>query len=458
MSFPSKFFWGVATSSYQIEGAATHQGGGRSVWDMFCKRPGVVHDGESGDIACDHVNHWQGDVQLMQELGVQAYRFSISWPRVLPAGVGAVHEPGLEFYDKLVDGLLAAGIDPYVTLFHWDFPYELYCRGGWLNRDSVEWFANFAQVVVDKLSDRVSHWMTLNEPQCFIGLGLQTAQHAPGDKLGRTEVLRAGHHALMAHGRGVQVIRSSAKTPPVIGYAPVGVAFIPETNSEADIEAARQATFDEATTDFWSNAWWMDPVFLGRYPQAALEALGDDAPPILDGDMETISQPLDFFGCNVYNGHTIRAGANGKMEKVPHPTGIGRTTYGWPVTPPCLYWAPRFYYERYKKPIVITENGLGNTDWVSSDGKVHDPQRIDFLQRHLQQFERAGKDGVDISGYFQWSLMDNFEWQEGYKTRFGIVYVDYQTQERIPKDSAHYYKGVIASNGASLGENPFSGK
>ena len=450
MSFPKSFVWGVATAAYQIEGAPYLQGGGRSVWDMFGRRPGAVHAGENGDIACDHYNRWRADIALMKDLGVQGYRFSISWPRVLPEGAGRIHEEGLAFYDRLVDALRGAGITPYVTLFHWDMPYDLYCRGGWLNRDSAEWFADYTQIVAERLGDRVGHWMTLNEPQCFIALGHQSGNHAPGDKLATAEVLRCAHHALLAHGRAVQTIRAVAKAPVRIGFAPVGVANVPATESASDIEAARRATFDENTTSLWSNNWWLDPVFFGRYPEGSLKAFGADSPPVREGDMAVISQPLDFFGCNIYNAHTVRAGANGEPETLPHPQGIGRTTYQWPVTPACLYWAPKFYYERYGKPIIITENGLGNTDWVALDGRVHDPQRIDFLNRHLRELARALAEGVDIRGYFQWSLMDNFEWNEGYKLRFGLVHVDYRTQERTPKDSAWSYRGVIQSNGASL--------
>lgn len=450
MSFPSDFTWGVATASYQIEGAAYKEGGGWCVWDMFCRRPGAVHGGENGDIACDHYNRWREDVALMKDLGIKAYRLSISWPRILPTGTGAINQAGLDFYDGLIDALLDAGITPYVTLFHWDLPYELYCKGGWLNRDSADWFADYTRIIMDRLSDRVSHWMTLNEPQCFIGLGMQSGAHAPGDKLATAEVLRAGHHAMLAHGKAVQTIRAESKQPAKVGYAPVGVVYVPATDSAEDIEAARRSTFDLSTTNMWSNAWWMDPVFLGRYPEEALKAFGIDAPPIKSGDLDTISEPLDFFGCNIYNAQTVQAGADGSPEMVPHPQGLGRTSPGWPVTPQCLYWGPRFFAERYGKPVIITENGLGVTDWVARDGNVYDPQRIDFLNRHLLELERAYDDGVDVRGYFQWSLMDNFEWAEGYKIRFGLVYVDYQTQQRIPKSSAHWYREVIKSNGASL--------
>jgi beta-glucosidase len=454
MTFPEGFTWGVATASYQIEGAPYREGGGESVWDMFCRRPEVVHAGESGDVACDHHHRYAEDVALMAEIGVQSYRFSIAWPRVLPGGVGAVHAAGLDFYDRLVDALCAAGITPYVTLFHWDFPYALYLRGGWLNRDSAGWFADYTQVVVDRLSDRVRHWMTLNEPQCFIGLGLVSGMHAPGDQIGLREALLAGHHALLAHGRAVQVIRAGAKSAPDVGYAPVGVVKMPASHRPEDVEAARQAMFCVRERDVWNNSWWMDPVFSGSYPADGLLLYAGDAPEPQPGDMETIAQPLDFFGANIYNGRLVRAGEEGKPEEVPHPTGIGRTTYRWPVTPEALYWGPRFFWERYQKPVAITENGLANNDWVALDGKVHDPQRIDFLQRYLLAFRRAIQDGVTARGFFHWSLLDNFEWHEGYQLRFGLVYVDYLTQQRVPKDSAAWYREVIRTHGASLPAPP----
>lgn len=449
MPFPSDFQWGVATASYQIEGAPYRVGGGRSVWDMFCERPGAINDASNGDVACDHYNRYREDVMLMSELSIPNYRLSISWPRVIPDGTGKVSPEGLAFYDRLVDELLGNGIRPHATLFHWDLPYELYLRGGWLNRDSVEWFADYARVVVERLGDRVASWMTLNEPQCFIGLGMQTGIHAPGDKLNFKEVLLAGHHALMAHGRGVQVIRSLA--PGVrVGWAPVGAPKIPKTESKADIEAARLATFTTEGKTVWSNTWWNDPVFFGHYPLHEVKEFGRDAPEPRAGDMELISQPLDFYGANVYNAQVVEAGPDGKPRELPHPQGAARTLYHWPVTPDALYWGPRFFYERYGKPIVITENGVGLSDWVALDGLVHDPNRIDFLQRYLQSLKRAVEHGIPIEGYFQWSFMDNFEWYEGYKMRFGLVYVDFQTQERIPKESAYWYRDTIKANGADL--------
>jgi beta-glucosidase len=450
MPFASDFAWGVATASYQIEGAPYLQGGGRSVWDMFCARPDKIKDASNGDIACDHFHRYAEDAALMGALGIPNYRFSISWPRVIPQGTGAVSQEGLGFYDRLVDALLAQGVSPWVTLFHWDEPTELYYRGGWLNRDSADWFAEYTQVVVDRLGDRVSHWMTLNEPQCFIGLGRWTGEHAPGDRLGFAEILRAMHHTLLAHGKACQVIRARNRIPARIGWAPVGVCAVPAGEDVADVEAARRATFACPPNSVWSTSWLCDPVLLGHYPEEGLRTyFGQFAEPPA-ADFELIAQPLDFFGANIYSAGMVRAGDGGEPVPIPDSLGIGRTQFGWPVTPDALYWGPKFFYERYGKPVVITENGLALSDWVHADGQVHDPQRIDFLRRYIGAFRRAAEDGVDAAGYFQWSLMDNFEWAEGYRYRFGLVHVDYATQARTPKDSAAWYRTVIASNGESL--------
>jgi len=450
MSFSKDFVWGAAASSYQIEGAANEDGKGLSVWDVFCQKEGAIWSGQSGDIACDHCHRYKEDVALMREIGLCAYRLSISWPRVIPQGTGAVNPKGLEFYDRLTDELLAARIAPYVTLFHWDYPNELYGRGGWLNQDSPDWFAEYTRVVVEKLSDRVKYWMTLNEPQCFIVLGHQHGMHAPGEKLPFAEVLRAGHNALLAHGRAVQAIRAYSNTECKVGLAPVGLVHMPATDSPNDVEAARQAMFAITHKSCWNNTWWADPALSARYPEDGWKLFGSDVPAIRDSDMKTICQPLDFYGVNIYFGQTSHAGKDGQPESVPLPAGHAMTAFRLPVTPEALYWGPRFLWERYKLPIIITENGMSDIDWVSRDGKVHDPQRIDFLNRYLLQLQKASRDGVDISGYFQWSILDNFEWAEGYKERFGLVYVDYPTQKRVLKDSAYWYKEVIASNGAIL--------
>jgi beta-glucosidase len=452
MGFADGFAWGAATAAYQIEGAAREDGRGASVWDVFCRKAGATYSGHTGDVACDHYHRWAEDVALMREIGLSAYRFSISWPRVLPEGTGAVNAAGLDFYDRLVDGLLAAGVTPYATLFHWDFPFALYCQGGWLNRDSAAWFADYARVVVERLSDRVRHWFTLNEPQCFVIFGHQSGIQAPGVQLSTAEVLRVGHHALLAHGTAVQAIRAAATGPVQVGYAPIGIIRTPATDSPADVDAARAATWRMGGYgDFWCSSWWMDPVFHGAYPDDGLAMYAAEMPAGYEDDLATICQPLDFFGFNLYSASRVRAGAGGP-ETVQMPNGYPLTHFNWYVTPEALYWAPRFYHERYGLPIYVTENGLSNVDWPALDGKVHDPQRIDFLARYLRQYRRAAEDGVPLAGYFQWSLLDNFEWAEGYKERFGLVYVDFPTGTRIPKDSAAWYAETIRANGANLPE------
>ena len=450
MAFPEGFVWGTATAAYQVEGAAREDGRGPSVWDTLCRRPGAVWEGHTGDVACDHYHRYAEDVALMGQVGVHAYRFGISWSRVLPEGAGAVNAKGLDFYDRLVDELVAAGIQPWPTLFHWDFPQALFDRGGWLNKDSADWFADYVHLVVERLSDRVRHWFTINEHQCFIGFGHRDGIHAPGLKLSRVEVLRAAHHSLLAHGRAAQVIRAHSAEPCEVGCAFVGWSKYPATDSPADVEAARRATFAIVPDEPIDNVWWMDPVYLGRYPEEGLQLYGDDAPDVREGDMETIAQPLDFCAFNTYNGKPVRATEDGGWEIVPYRPGYPMNFFRGPITPECLYWTPRFIYERYGLPIVISENGMSCMDWVALDGGVHDPQRIDMLCRYLREFERAGEDGTPIKGYFLWSFLDNFEWAEGYRQRFGIVYVDYPTGERTLKDSARWYGKVIATNGGHL--------
>lgn len=450
MSFNKDFIWGSATSSYQIEGAPFEDGKGLSVWDTFCEVPGVIKSNHNGNIACEHYHRYKEDVALMKELGLQAYRFSITWPRVMPDGIGRINEKGLDFYDRLVDELLEKGITPYVTLFHWDYPYELYKKGGWLNNDSPEWFAEYTKVVVDRLSDRVQYWFTQNEPQCYINLGHCDGTHAPGLKLGVRDVLQCTHNSLLAHGKSVATIKEFSKLKSFVGAAPVGICYIPKTETPGDIEAARKATFAVNDTRIWNSAWFMDPMFLGEYPEDGLKLFEKYLPKIGANDMKIINQDLDFFGCNIYSSPYVNLGPDGEPEFSFQKVGADQTANKWELTPRGLYWGPKFFYERYKKPIMITENGLSNVDWVSLDGKVHDPQRIDLMHRYINEFNRAIKDGVDGRGYFAWSLMDNFEWAEGYNERFGLIHVDFETQKRTIKDSGYWFKQVIETQGKIL--------
>lgn len=448
MSFRKDFVWGAATSSYQIEGATNIDRKGMHIWDVFVKEKGKIYGGHTGDVACDHYHRFKEDVAIMKEMGLKAYRFSIDWSRVMPNGVGEVNEKGIEFYNNLIDELVAAGIEPYITLFHWETPYELYKKGGWLNRDIADWFGEYAKVVAERFSDRVKYFFTLNEPQCFIGLGYLTGEHAPGLKLPVRDVFLMTHNTLRAHGKAVQMLRKHAKQDILIGYAPTGTMSYPETDSPEDIEAARQHLFEIPDLDnwTWNVSWWSDPVLFGKYPEEGLKKFAEYLPEITEEDMKLISEPIDFYAQNIYNGKCIRMGKDGKPEVVERYEGFPRTAFDWPVTPECLHWGVKFLYERYKKPIYITENGLSCHDVKSSDGKVHDPNRIHFLETYLTCLKQASAEGVDVRGYFQWSLMDNFEWCRGYGERFGLIYVDFQTLERTWKDSAYWYKNIIATN------------
>lgn len=447
-NFPPGFTWGVATSAYQIEGAATEAGKGPSVWDNFCTVPGRVRGGDDGQVACDHYRRYRDDIELIAELGIPAYRFSISWPRVMPDGIGEVNQAGLDFYDRLVDELLSKGIEPWATLFHWDFPLRLYERGGWLNRKSPQWFAEYTAVVVKQLSDRVNHWFTINEPQCFIRFGHGDGTNAPGLQLSLSDRLLASHHVMMAHGRAVQTIREVTQQPCYVGWAPVGVAAVPARDREVDISAANRA-MSEVPETLWTNTWFNDPVFHGAYPEAAERQFGSAMPRYSADDMRTICQPVDFLGLNIYTGSVVTAAGDTFLE-LPHAAWAMRSAFDWPVIPETLYWCPKFHADRYQVPIYITENGMANVDWVDLEGNVRDPQRIDYLRRYLREVRRAISDGVNLRGYFIWSLLDNFEWAEGYSKRFGLVHVDFATQKRTIKDSGHWYRELIRSQGQTL--------
>ncbi|MCR1842298.1 GH1 family beta-glucosidase [Murimonas intestini] len=451
MAFRKDFVWGAAASAYQIEGAAFEDGKGESIWDVFSHQPGKVFDGHTGDTACGHYHCMEKDVEMMADLGLKAYRFSVSWPRVLPQGIGDVNEAGMHFYERLVDMLLEHGITPYVTLYHWDMPYALYLRGGWMNPESPQWFAEYAALIGRRLKGKVKHFITFNEPQVFIGCSFIQTVHAPGVRMERRECLQMSHNVLLAHGRAVQALR--AEVPGVqIGYAPTSNAAVPVSESLQDQEAARQAYFATPGGDdwVWSVAWWSDPVLLGKYPEDGMKILEKDMPHVGGDDMKLISQPIDFYGQNIYRGDPVRMGQDGRPEFLKHPAGGPKTAIGWHVNFDCLYWAVKFLNERYKKPIYITENGMSCHDWLSLDGKVHDSARIDYLHRHLLGLRRAAEEGIDIAGYFQWSLMDNFEWSQGYSDRFGLVYIDFATLERIPKDSYEWYRETIHMNGENL--------
>ena len=449
MGFSKDFVWGAATSSYQIEGAAFEDGKGRSVWDVFSHTKGKILDNSTGDVACDHYHKFKEDVKLMADLGLKAYRFSISWARIMPTGTGDVNEAGVKFYSDLIDELLKYGIEPYVTLYHWDLPYDLHTQGGWLNDDMPDIFAEYAAVCADMFKGRVKNVLTFNEPQVFIGLGYMQGTHAPGLLLGQEELLHISHNVLKAHGKATKVLRE--KIPNVkIGFACASSPRCPVTDK--DIPAAAADYFACDSNNFiFTDAMWLDPIFFGKYPEQLVKDCGEDLTRhIKDGDMEIIKTGLDFVGLNIYRGFFVKADENGKAVPQAFPAGVTMTALTWEVVPESLYWGPRLINERYKAPIIITENGMAAHDCVSVDGKVHDPNRIDFLHRYIREYRRAADDGVECLAYFQWSLMDNYEWAYGYTGRFGMVYVDLQTCERIPKDSAYWYKTVIESNGENL--------
>lgn len=453
MGFRKDFKWGAATAAYQIEGAFQEDGKGLNIWDVFCRDKGRIYDGHTGEIACDHYHRFREDVALMKKLGIKAYRFSLSWSRILPTGTGQLNPAGVRFYNELIHELLDAGIEPFITLYHWDLPYDLYRRGGWLNPESVSWFGEYAKTAAELFSDRVSNFFTFNEPQCFIGHGYLRGIHAPGVCGMIRDSFDMAHNVLKAHGTAVKMLREYAKGDIKIGFAPTGSMCYPDSGKAEDIEAAHMHLFglDDDVKDWaWNVSWWSDPVILGRYPEEGLKKYGEYLPEITKEDMELISQPLDFYGQNIYNGSRVRMGSDGKPEVVKRYEGFPKTSLDWPVTPECLYWGPRFLYERYKTPIYITENGMGCHDVISLDGKVHDPNRIDFLSRYLSELKKCTEDGTDIRGYFLWSLMDNFEWHSGYAERFGIIYVDYKSQRRMIKDSGYWYRQTIQENGENL--------
>lgn len=445
MSFSKDFAWGAATSSYQIEGAWNEDGKGLNIWDVYAHDPNRIEDGSTGDVACDHYHRFREDVKLMKEIGLKAYRFSISWARIFPNGYGEINQKGLQFYSDLVDCLLENGIEPYVTLYHWDLPYSLHNKGGWMNEQIVGWFADYAAEVVKCLSDRVTYFITFNEPQVFIGIGCLMGGNAPGYKSTYRDAFLMAHNVLKAHGAAVKAMRAAACRDIKIGIAPTCNAHYPSTESKEDIEAARNYLMSCPQLGervLWNVSWWSDPIFFGRYPADGLELYKDHLPEITEEDMKLINQPIDFYAQNIYNGREVRMGANGKPEVLPNPIGGPRNSLQWAVTPECLNWGPRFLYERYGKPIYISENGMAAHDAVSMDGKVHDPNRTDFINRYLLELEKA-TEHAEIGGYFYWSLMDNFEWTEGYNGRFGIIYVDFETQKRIIKDSGYWYKKWI---------------
>jgi beta-glucosidase len=449
--FPAGFWWGVATAAYQVEGAVAEGGRTPSIWDTFAAQPGRIEHGHTGERACDHYHRYADDVRLMAELGLTAYRFSLSWPRILPYGGTRPNVAGLDFYDRLVDELLAAGIRPAATLYHWDLPQEIEDRGGWTDRGVADRFADYAAVVAGRLGDRVLLWNTLNEPWCSAFLGYGAGLHAPG-RTDHAAALTAAHHLLLAHGRAVEVLRATSPGSEIAIALNAG-AVRPYSGAQEDVDAARRI-------DGLLNRLFFDPVLRGAYPAdvQADTARVTDWSFVRDGDLEVISEPIDALGVNYYQPDLVGAAPAdrpGPTQPYPtggevafHPTPGPVTDMGWPIDPGGLYEILiRITRDYGPIPIYITENGAACPDRIAEDGHVHDPERIDYLRRHLSAAHRARADGVDLRGYFAWSLVDNFEWAYGYGKRFGLVHVDYRTQRRTPKDSALWYRAVIAANG-----------
>ncbi len=438
--FPEGFVWGAATSSYQIEGAWNVDGKGESIWDRFSHMPGKVQGGATGDVACDHYHRWREDIALMNAIGLRAYRFSLSWPRILPAGRGEVNQAGIDFYSQLVDALLEAGIEPYVTTYHWDLPQALQDEGGWPARMITDAYLEYADIASRALGDRVKNWITFNEPWVSAFVGYQEGRHAPGLK-DLSAAIAASHHLLLSHGLAVPVIRENSAD------ADVGITLnlspqIPASPSIADRNEA-------VWVDGYINRWFLDPLVGRGYPQDIVYGFGSMMEFMQPGDLEVISVPIDFLGVNYYTRGIIRSRKICEAENASRTVFANKehTEMGWEVYPEGLYTTlGRLHFDYAIPKVYITENGASLVDDVGPDGKVDDPARLRYISRHLQQVHRAIEIGVPVEGYFAWSLLDNFEWAHGYSKRFGLVYVDYETQQRIPKSSAKWYGQVIRQN------------
>jgi beta-glucosidase len=440
--FPHGFFWGGATSAYQIEGAWNEDGKGASIWDRFTHLPGKIRNGDTGDTALDHYHRFKDDVQSIKALGVKAYRFSISWPRLFPDGAGEPNAKGLDFYDRLTDELLANGLTPFATLYHWDLPQALQDRGGWESRDTAEAFAAYAGFVGEKLSDRIGHFITINEFSTFVDLGYGSGAHAPGLKLPPARLNQVRHNALLGHGFAVAALRAQARPDTRIGLAENIAACVPIVETAENIAAAEHATRQ-------LNAGCLTAILEGRYTNAFLAAAGADAPKFTPDDMKTISAPIDFVGLNIYSPKYVRAiDAAPGYEIVPFANTHPRTASSWQyIGPEALYWGPRHVHKIWNVgAILISENGCGTNDTPAADGTVYDTDRVMFLRANLNMLQRATAEGIPVRGYFIWSMFDNFEWTDGYTIRFGVIHVDYANLKRAPKLSASYYSEVIRRN------------
>jgi beta-glucosidase len=440
--FPQDFIWGTSTASYQVEGAVHEDGRGPSIWDTFSHTPGKTFQNQNADVADDFYHRYPQDVALMQRLGAKGFRFSIAWPRVFPQGTGTPNPKGLDFYKRLLDSLHAAGIEPFCTLYHWDLPQALEDKGGWPNRDTAYAFADYVKYTVSQLSDRISHWMTINEFGSYIDGGYGSPWGAPGRTLSRKDLAQTKHYAVLGHGLAVQAIRAAATRPVQVGLAEDVTGFMPAIEDDAHIHAATLALREE-------NAAYTTVVLEGRYTDGYLKKLGADAPHFTPEDLKIIASPLDFWGLNCYTTQeVVPADTPDGYLVVPRPATYPHMASEWLfVAPPALYWTPKLMTSLWDiRKMYITENGCSSADVLRPDGRVLDSDRVQYLRSYLENLQRAAADGVPLAGYFLWSLLDNYEWSDGFSKRFGITYVDYKTQKRTPKLSWEYYRSVIANN------------
>ena len=429
--------FGVSTSAFQLEGDDGTQGRGKSVWDTFCEKDGVIYQGQDAKVSTDHYNRYQEDVKLMADLGIDSYRFSISWSRLFPDGIGKINPQGVEFYDNLINELLRYNIKPFVTLYHWDLPQALSDLGGFQSPDFPKWFEEYATFVVDKYGDRIEHWITFNEPINAIHASYYAGVFAPGYKLSDLQAMQCLHHMLLAHGRAAQVIL--AKNPNAkIGLAMSTFEEYPIEESAECIEATRKRFFEKACMTESLDVY-LDPLYFGKYPERIKTQCPAFWEYVTDEDLQLIAGKTNIIGYNNYGGHPIDC--NGK--EVQRKVGAHYSDIGVPIEPKGIYWGIRFLTERYQKPLYITENGYANNDWLSIDGKCGDFNRVEYLKLHISQVEKLIQEGIDVKGYFVWSFLDNFEWLCGYSKRFGLVYVDYETLERTPKDSYYWFQDYL---------------
>ncbi|HYP17049.1 MAG TPA: GH1 family beta-glucosidase [Opitutus sp.] len=441
LRFPSKFVWGVAAAAPQIEGAAFTDGKAASIWDTFSRRPGCVRNGDTLDEACDHYRRFEDDFALMRRLGLRHYRLSLAWPRIIPDGDGAVNQKGVDYYHRVFDSLERHGITPWVTMYHWDLPQGLEDRGGWRVRAVTDAFARYADTIVRAFGARVKNWITLNEVFCFTTLGYGTGQKAPGAKESDAVVNQTYHHALLCHGHGVRAVREHGGRGARVGITDNSIVTVPIDARPENVAAARRAFAAE-------NTRVLEPIFRGRYASSYLRAAGAAAPRVERGDLRLIAEPTDFVGMNIYTGHFVCAGRAGRPEKVAFPASYPRTDCGWHyLLPQVLYWGPRLFTDTYGPlPIYITENGAGYDEPAEANGELADVHRLECVRNGLRSLHHAIADGSPVKGYFLWSFVDNFEWEDGYGRRFGIVHNDFSSQRRTPKLSARWYADVLRAN------------